>query len=59
MDEQCLELALCKVYHAHEQCEELKLGRWRFRPVDDRTAEVDEGMDEEGSEVFYDKDGTP
>lgn len=59
MHEKRLVLALCEVNHTHEECERLERRSWRRRSVDDRTAEVDERVDEEGSEVFDDEDGSP
>ena len=59
MYEECLELALGEVNDAHQERELLKLGRRRRGAVDERTAEVDEWVDEEGSKVFDDEDGSP
>jgi hypothetical protein len=59
VDKESLELALCKVYDAHQQCKLLELRRRRRGAVNERTTEVDERVDEEGSEVFDDEDSSP
>ena len=59
MHKERLKLALSKMNDAHGECECLELrGRGRST-VDQRTAVVDERMDDEGSEVLDDEDGSP
>lgn len=59
MDEEGLELALCKMGNAHEEGKLLELRGRRRSAIDEGAAEVDERVDEEGSEVFDDEDGSP
>lgn len=59
MHEKCLVLTLRKVQDAHEEREFLERRGWRRSAIENWASEVHQWMDEEGSEVFDDEDGSP
>lgn len=59
MNEKRLELSLGKVQNTHEERELLQLRSRYISTVNIRASQVHERVDEEGTEIFDDEDGSP
>lgn len=59
MNKECLELSLGKVNDAHDHGEGLELGCWLGRAINEGATEIHEWVDEEGSKILDDENGSP